>query len=202
MCLSARMMVVAAKVPTTCSAGPSRGMAAPRNACEAAARGQNKLGMFNPRVACHTGMLFTSDVSWAFAPASHVAAAAPNRDKNRMVNGNSQEKEGQRSVSIVSIQGNSCHDLELRKPNRANTPNGQHDGMANFCILSLSYTTHITTQHVFPRRFICRFRRQPDSGHQAASRTRSRRRQRKTARRGTQRSQLQLFQTTFARTRR
>jgi hypothetical protein len=38
--------------------------------------------------------------------------------------------------------------------------------------------------HVFPRRFISPNRRQPNPSHQATSRTRSRRRKRKTARRG------------------
>jgi hypothetical protein len=58
----------------------------------------------------------------------------------------------------------------------------------NFCIIDIlinSCNSYITSHnHVFPRRFICTHRRQPDPSHQATSRTRSRRRKRKTARRG------------------
>lgn len=148
-----------------------------------------------------TGMLFTSDESCAFAAASHVAAAAPKRDKNRMAKCQMYKakqtapcgpprKIGRIAICSISGAKGRCFrvifggNLELRKS--SNSSNNPHDVHINFCITNILISNSpITSQnHVFPRRFIRSYWRQPDSGHQATSRTRSRRRQCKTARRG------------------
>jgi hypothetical protein len=81
----------------------------------------------------------------------------------------------------------------------------KHDVHINFWMIKtlfvqLIHLSHRITSHnhVFPRRFIRPYRRQPNPSHQATSRTRSRRRKRKTARRGNHTTTNTFQSTPFA----